>query len=570
MRRSAPTEGSGADFWPDVFVGSRFPWLAFLESFLWHALALAGVLGLSQMSLSRSPLITRPSFTRSEVLYYSPSEYLPPLDSGRTPAAVAQKGEPEYSKQPIISVPPEADNQTQTIITPPDIKLKQEVPVPNMVAWNAAMPTVPLAATTSSRHADPIPEITPVAPPPEVEQATSRRLYAPQNSAIAPAPRLNAVSSRQPVQPPAAGVVEPPPTVAGELPNFGDVNMGHSVIAPAPQLPIPEQRVSAVASLGISSNSAVPPPPSMAQAADLQTKSSNGLGNPPAQVVPPPPSLPGSSGGGGGGRIIALGIHASATPPPADLAGNRRGQFAATPEGKAGASGTPEIAANWRTVRGKGMATDRNGYGGAGREGYSKPGIPSGIYVGPGPKDSAESSLPGTSRLASNDPGGSSARVLADSPPMRVTVTPHTGMTASSPRSDIERSIFRNRKSYSMILNMPNLNSAGGSWIVRFAEKVESDDTDGLTAPEATRKVDPGYPSELMRQNVHGIVILYAVIRSDGRVADVRVLSSVDERLDQYASAAISRWQFRPATRNGSAIDLEAVITIPFQAKKGF
>ncbi len=32
-----------------------------------------------------------------------------------------------------------------------------------------------------------------------------------------------------------------------------------------------------------------------------------------------------------------------------------------------------------------------------------------------------------------------------------------------------ERAVFGDRKFYSLSLNMPNLNSAGGSWIIRFA-----------------------------------------------------------------------------------------------------
>ena len=36
--------------------------------------------------------------------------------------------------------------------------------------------------------------------------------------------------------------------------------------------------------------------------------------------------------------------------------------------------------------------------------------------------------------------------------------------------SEPERAIFGNRKFYSVTLNMPNLNSAGGSWVIRFAE----------------------------------------------------------------------------------------------------
>ena len=117
---------------------------------------------------------------------------------------------------------------------------------------------------------------------------------------------------------------------------------------------------------------------------------------------------------------------------------------------------------------------------------------------------------------------------------------------------------------------MPNLNSAGGNWVVRFAAlKPESgvvDSSSGdLSAPSATRKVDPAYPQELMRQNVGGTVILCGIIHADGTVGSVRVLRSVDQRVDQFASAAIAKWHFQPATKNGAPVDVEATFSIPFR-----
>jgi periplasmic protein TonB len=117
---------------------------------------------------------------------------------------------------------------------------------------------------------------------------------------------------------------------------------------------------------------------------------------------------------------------------------------------------------------------------------------------------------------------------------------------------------------------MPNLNSAGGSWIVRFAElkhpaaDAKAPDAD-LSQPMAIRKVDPAYPIQLMRENVGGTVILYAVIHSDGHVSDVRVLRGADERLDRYASEALEQWKFQPATKNGSPVAVEATFQIPFR-----
>jgi len=131
-----------------------------------------------------------------------------------------------------------------------------------------------------------------------------------------------------------------------------------------------------------------------------------------------------------------------------------------------------------------------------------------------------------------------------------------------------EDKVFAGKKSYSMVLNMPNLTSAGGSWVIHFAQLDESDhDKSDISAPVATLKVDPAYPAALRRELVEGTVVLYAVIRKDGTVSDVRVLRSVQNQLDESARTALLRWHFNPGTKRGSAVDLEAVVQVPFKVK---
>jgi len=157
-------------------------------------------------------------------------------------------------------------------------------------------------------------------------------------------------------------------------------------------------------------------------------------------------------------------------------------------------------------------------------------------------------------------------------PPRVSAVAPRSPDLPANVTSELERKVFGDRKSYAMILNVPNLNSAGGSWVMHFAELKEAEKPGDLIAPVATQEVDPGYPLELMRQNVQGMVMLSAVIRSDGSVGEVRILRGVDDRLDVYASAALSRWRFRPATRNGDPVAIQTVVMIPFRPvrKPGF
>lgn len=139
-------------------------------------------------------------------------------------------------------------------------------------------------------------------------------------------------------------------------------------------------------------------------------------------------------------------------------------------------------------------------------------------------------------------------------------------------QTDLERKVFANRKSYAMTLNLPNLNSAGGSWVMHFSELEDEKQKGDLLAPVATHVVDPGYPLELMRENIRGTVTLSAVIRSDGSVGEVAVLNGIDDRLDAYARNALRSWKFLPALRNGNPVALQAVVMIPFRprAKVGF
>jgi hypothetical protein len=123
-------------FWPDVFVTSHLPWNRFAQSVMCHIAVIVALWGSARLWPQRPQVLDRPAFNRADAIYYTPSEYLPPLDTGGKRRPLPRKGEPEHSAQPIISVPAEADNRTQTIVTPSDIKLTHDVSLPNIVAWS--------------------------------------------------------------------------------------------------------------------------------------------------------------------------------------------------------------------------------------------------------------------------------------------------------------------------------------------------------------------------------------------------------------------------------------------------
>jgi TonB family protein len=513
---------SEATFWPDVFVERRLPWRRFVESGACHVLALTLVWAGSRLLALQPRVAPQPAFTHADVVYYTPSEYLPPLDTRRSDSVRLRKADPEYSAQPIISVPREADNRSQTIVTPPDIQLQHDVALPNIVAWRETpqvpIGPVPVVPASEISHLAPQMERSVIAPPPDlrndVQPESQKTFHAPEPAVVAPPPAVEAGSTRR----------------------LGDLNIAHSsVIAPAPQLSLDEQRA-------------------------VSGRSSTAMSRRAPEVIAPPPSLAASGRSRSGGGVIALSLHPAVDAPPDPPPGNRRGNFAATPEGHRGASGEPGASAG----SGKENATGSGGKKNSGE-------LPSGLYVGKTPN--------ATSTVAGNP---------APTNPTANTINPNLIASVRLPRvsarmqpegesklSDEERAVFGSRKFYSLSLNMPNLNSAGGSWIVRFAA-LKPDAGSGhpssgdpspedLSAPSATRKVDPAYPQELMRQNVGGTVILCGIIHANGTVGSVRVLRSVDDRIDQFAGEAIAKWQFHPATKNGAPVDVEATFSIPFR-----
>src|SRR5882672_2036113 len=529
LRPVRPVHESELGLWRDVFVRQGVPWGRIVQSVILHSGAFALIWMVSFAWLRQQNILATPNFDRSSLITYTPEEYLPPLDTGVTDPAPPAKGDPEYAKQPILSVPKEADNRRQTIVAPPDVRLNRDVPLPNMIAMSAPAPVVPIEATRSPLNRLAAPDTQVVAPAPELDTAQNRVVRsALTSSIIAPPPEVTATRTRG-MAGPDASVVEPPPDVTrSNMGRAGALNIGPSqVVAPAPQLTIAAQHT-------------------------LSGRGTGGLPSGGVQPVAPPPSVGGMGGSRSAGRLIALGIHPVApTGPVTAPGGNRRGTFAANPSGKAGAAGTPgSTLASGTKASGNGV--NGNTAGTRGRENNSLPG---GLHVG----------AAASAAVASAD---GNTRELASAIPPRVGSAKTAAPVAEDKVTDLDRQVFGGKRVYSMTSNTPNLNSSTGSWVIRFAELKASQHPGGLSAPDAIQKSDPGYPIELMRANVQGVVTLYAVIHSDGTVGDIRVLTSPDDRLDALAKSALARWKFRPATKDGQPVALEAVVVIPFRIKR--
>ncbi len=264
---------------------------------------------------------------------------------------------------------------------------------------------------------------------------------------------------------------------------------------------------------------------------------------------------------GDAATLIALSAApAPGPPPPAIPPGNLSARISVSPDGpRPGAPGGASAGSG-----ASGAAND--GGGGHGPDGIyisgSKPsntGPVSGLGIGPASRI-AGNALP--ARPAPHAAEG------ANAPPRKSVPAKETSKLNLAPEK-----ILADKRVYTMNVNMPNMTSASGSWVLNFAELDEMDGayqkltTSELTGPVPLRKVDPKYPPELRAGHVEGDVILYAIIRKDGSVDSIELVHSVDSLLDANAMEALAQWKFQPGEKRGKPVDLEAVVHIPFRSR---
>jgi TonB family protein len=547
---------SPAPYWPDALVNRPPAWNRLRISFLSHIFVVLFILWLNLLWLDRPHVITE-EIPRTTITHYELSDYLPSVAKKEkvvTTRPKPQVADPEYAPQEIVSIHSNPDSLKQTIIHPKPNLLREDVKLPNLIVQTP----IPAAPVASNRRMLTLPMDTQqVAPPPE--QIAQHRINPLTFPAAAPvevaAPAANVANRRLPALPndtpqiaaPASAIATARRTPA--LPDNGPIVVEPSqattardarrlmIPAQSPEVAAPAPGIAVQRSLQ-SMNMAEPQVAPPAQSASTRNLSALAGMQQQQNVVPPPqPMASGSSGtqSQAAGQLLAINIQPLAPTGPVSVPeGNRKGEFAASPEGKPGATAKPEIKA-----------------------GPSSPDQPSG-------KHTADA---GPANVYIAEPP---RKIVADAVVPSPAPPPAHTRPADVPSGDrVVNQIFGARKQYSIRLSMPNLNSITGSWIMRFAKlNSEPGQEEDISAPEPLSKVDPAYPSSMMQDHVQGTVTLYAIIHSDGTVGDVRILDGFDARLDENARLALEKWKFRPGTRNGTPVDVEAVVKVPFKLAK--
>jgi TonB family protein len=611
-----------------VWVRGPVPARAMAVSTLWHVAAVF-VLSLPIWgAIHWTP--EHPIAPEFHITYDLPLPELPPVSPPSTAHTSAPAAKPSPAGKPNEPLPPEgadAYNPRQTIlsqpqrITHPRQTLIQPdaspeppkvVPrLPNIVEWGKATPAAPPKLQISASA------LAPILKNRNHESAAAPDIH--RESQQADATKLaqsgaNIPDLKMPVKPATAPVMQARrpeeaavPQIENNAPNSGALNIAPSA-SNIPSLKMPVGASSARVEHTPGSQSDAGPAPSIANSAPANSATTLGIAHPGsgASSVKMPsagsgsgsgpvaraqknsgdagaaPAIPGSDSGGDSSlrRLVSLSANPAPPSPKIEIPkGNLSAKLSASPGGTK--AGVPGGATNG-TPNGQG-----NNGGGLNATGGT--GTPAGgTGAGAGSGGNGKSGPPGVS-ITSTQPGVTSPmggtgangglrpnlslqpKPLAD-PPVNPKRKPSFG-PGDFDNGIAPEKILGDKQIHTLYINLPNLTSASGSWLMNFAELEERHSArapNNLSAPLAVRKIDPKYPTSLVTARVEGEVVLYAIIRADGSVDSIQILKSLDPELDRNAIEAFSRWKFSPATRDGSPVDLEAVVHIPFRIPPDF
>lgn len=87
----------------------------------------------------------------------------------------------------------------------------------------------------------------------------------------------------------------------------------------------------------------------------------------------------------------------------------------------------------------------------------------------------------------------------------------------------------------------------------------------GVTAPVLVFKVEPEYSQEARVGKIQGTCVLSVVIDVDGHASVITLMRSIGFGLDEKALDAVTQWQFKPGTRDGLPVPVQAIIEVNFR-----
>jgi TonB family protein len=90
-----------------------------------------------------------------------------------------------------------------------------------------------------------------------------------------------------------------------------------------------------------------------------------------------------------------------------------------------------------------------------------------------------------------------------------------------------------------------------------------------VQATKLLKMVRPSYPAHLQQLGVEGVVLLRAVISTEGSLLNLEVANSgVDPELAKAALDAVREWRYQPTLLNGQPVEVATTVTVEFRLER--
>ena len=454
------------------------------------------------------------------IVWYRFPKTLPQVDGANVPYAPKPQGE-KPSPQTIIGVSDPKTSSSHQLIWRPDRppSIKTEIESPNLIALGPEQQVQPPAPKPKQFMPPPVREVQAPAPPPKPAQLDAPNI----DIAMAAGGSTWLPRARQFVAPPPKErVVEAAPSIAADP----SINVNAS----------PDDR-----GLGVlrQARAAAPPPPSRLTAL-IPGGSSSG---------PPGPGGGGASqASGSGGQQPGSGSRSDSGP----AAGVSAAIVGLTPSSRMGDLPDGSRPGRFSTAPNVGPpGAPANGGGGIYVPGLHVEGAPG----------SAAGATSGSASAARPAGLPSPAKAVL----YRETIAAPLPSTFSAPLHPSSRSIpqliesrFHNRTVYALIIPAPALPEYGGDWTLWFAERVGEPGGSRIRAPLPYRKLQS--PTATRGAKAGQRFQIAVIIARNGIVQPIDPTSG-----SELAIEDLRCWEFQPAMRNGSPVDVEAVLEFVFR-----
>jgi TonB family protein len=87
----------------------------------------------------------------------------------------------------------------------------------------------------------------------------------------------------------------------------------------------------------------------------------------------------------------------------------------------------------------------------------------------------------------------------------------------------------------------------------------------GVTAPVVTYQIEPSYSEAARKAKWQGAVVVSLTVDSKGRPQNVHVVKALGMGLDEMAIEAVQKWKFKPGSKNGKAVPVQATVEVDFR-----